>query len=115
MRALILWLTKQQGGREHPPSGEGLFPYMPAIRFVDEPWPDKFGWSACVTKDHGASQPDLWVAEVVYRMDEAPHEAIREGREFELYEGGRLVARGKFSGDSTDSSDLDSLLDRSRR
>jgi hypothetical protein len=88
---------------------------MPTIRFVDEPWPDRFGWSACVIKDHDASQPDLWLADVVYRMDEAPHDSIRQGREFELYEGGRLVARGKLVGDSLDPTDLDQLLDLSRR
>jgi hypothetical protein len=110
---LILWLSKEEGGRAQPPTGEGPVPYMPGIWFPDEPWP--YNWTACVTKDHDASQPDLWLADVVYRVKEAPHDSIRQGREFELYEGGRLVARGKFVGDSLDPSDLDQLLARSRR
>ncbi|HWE40591.1 MAG TPA: hypothetical protein VG406_28850 [Isosphaeraceae bacterium] len=38
--------------------------------------------------------PSRWFAEVYFLFDDAPHELLRPGNEFELYEGKTCVARG---------------------
>jgi len=98
MRAIITWLTKEQGGRLRPPVGVGLPPYATVVRFVDceEAWPPRIAWSLVVEKEEALSQEYIWLANVRYLVKEAPHESLTPGREFELFEGNRLVARGRL-------------------
>jgi hypothetical protein len=112
MRAVIEWIAKEEGGRREPPSGDAPTPYTSVVRFTDEPWPAHDAWSLIVKKVRDWSPPIRWLAEVSFLVEEAPVDSLREGREFELYEGKKCVARGKLVGDHpawADSS-LDALL-----
>lgn len=94
-KALIEWIPKERGGRTRPPLGLGDPPYATVLRFTDEPWPHKAGsWSLAVAKIESMGDEYRWLADVHFVVDEAPHESLREGRAFELYEGSKCVARG---------------------
>jgi hypothetical protein len=94
-KAIIEWISKDQGGREKPPLGVDIPPYSTVVRFADEPWPPVNGsWSLVVIKNDQASAECRWVAEVHFLVNEAPHDSLRNGRVFELYEGNKCVARG---------------------
>jgi hypothetical protein len=101
-RAVVEWIPKEQGGRSQPPTGVGLPPYSTVVRFVDaeEPWPPPVAWSLVIEKDETSSEPYRWIADVHFLADEAPHGSLRQGREFELYEGNKRVARGRILGDT---------------
>jgi hypothetical protein len=100
-RAVVDWIPKEQGGRSQPPLGIGSPAYSTVVRFVDdhEPWPPPVAWSLVVEKIEGLSEPGRWFAQVHYRVDEAPHDSLREGRDFELYEGSKCVAFGRILSD----------------
>jgi hypothetical protein len=102
-RAIVEWIGKDQNGRTKPPLGIGTPAYATVVRFADEPWPPINGaWSLVVVKDEQASIENRWVANVHYLMEEAPHDSLRIGRLFELYEGNKCVARGRITGDEMD-------------
>jgi hypothetical protein len=98
VRAVIDWLPREQGGREKPPLGAGTPSYTCIIHFTDadEPWPPKIAWTLVVEKDEGCIKLSEWIADIHFLLPEAPHEALRAGREFDLYEGARRVAHGKI-------------------
>jgi len=94
-KAIIEWIPKDQEGREKPPLGVGAPFYSTVVRFADEPWPPLNGsWSLVVIKNVQASTEFRWVAEVHFLVKEAPHDSLRSGRSFEIYEGNKCVARG---------------------
>ena len=97
VRAVIEWLTRDQGGRHRLPGG-GPSPYYSLVRFTDtdSPWPPPAGWSLVVQQDEASSGPLRWLADIHYLVAEAPHDSLRPGRPFELYEGSRCVARGEI-------------------
>jgi hypothetical protein len=98
MRAIVEWMPKEQGGRNEPPAGAGSPPYATVVRFVDteQPWPPPIAWSLVVEKDEALSERYRWVADVHFLMNDAPHDSLRPGRAFELYEGKKLVTRGRI-------------------
>ncbi len=100
MHTVIDWLSREQGGRREPPLGLGEPPYSPEIRFVDKLWPPEDAWSLTVRKLHELGEARRWLADVTFRVEEAPHDTLQEGREFELYEGKHCVARGKVIGET---------------
>jgi hypothetical protein len=101
MRARIRWLRKDEGGREYPPSGVGSPPYATIVRFADseDPWPPPVAWSLVVKRIDALGDPYNWTADVRFLSNEAPHDSLRNGREFALYEGRKRVARGWISDD----------------
>lgn len=66
------------------------------MRFSDEPWPPKIAWSLVVMKLPESRNEYDWIANVHFLVHEAPHDSLVSGREFELYEGGKLVANGEL-------------------
>jgi len=98
MRAVVEWIPKGQGGRSQPPAGVGSPPYATVVRFSDanEPWPPPTAWSLVVEKREELSELYRWIADVHFLMNGAPHDSLRYGRAFELYEGNKLVARGRI-------------------
>jgi len=84
-RARVRWLTKAEGGRDEPPTGEQ---YVTVARFQDPAgdWSSD-GWSV-VLRFSGDRQH----AEVGFLVPEAPEHLLRERIEFELYEGAKKVA-----------------------
>lgn len=98
-RAVLDWIHNDQGGRTKPPLGVAVPSYAAVVRFDDEPWPPVNGaWSLIVIKDPDLSTEFRWVAEVHYVSEKAPHDSLKCGRAFELYEGSKCVARGKIVG-----------------
>ena len=96
-RVSIEWIPESQGGRAKPPLGAGEPPYSTVVHFPGEPWPHPDGsWSLVIRKNVPLSGEYQWVADVHYLVDDAPHESLRVGREFELYEGNKCVARGRI-------------------
>jgi hypothetical protein len=104
--AEIRWIPGSEGGRESPPDGVGEQPYSTVVRLLgcDETEIGKAPWSLAVEKLEEAEDADEWLAEVFYILDEAPHELLRIGRRFELYEGARCVATGVVVGRAGDRS-----------
>lgn len=100
MRARVIWRSKEEGGRTKPPLGEGAPPYATVVRFLDinEPWPHDNVWSLVVEKIEAPDDEKEWVANVHFLMPEAPADALRPDRAFELYEGGKCVATGILLG-----------------
>jgi hypothetical protein len=98
MRAIIGWMSKEQGGRDKPPAGVGAPSYLPTVRFTEpnEAWPPPVMWTFVISKLGEVDGPNTWLADAKFLVDEAPHDVIRPGRTFELYEGPRCVARGRF-------------------
>lgn len=94
-KALIEWIPQGQGGRTQPPLGLGDPPYATVLHFTDEPWPHTAGsWSLAVAKIESMGDEYRWLPDVRFLVEEAPHDSLREGRAFELYEGRKCVARG---------------------
>jgi hypothetical protein len=102
MRAIVEWIPEEHGGRQQPPTGVGSRPYTTVVHFPDakEPWPAPVGWSLVVEKDEALSERFRWVANVYFLVGEAPHDALRPGRAFELYEGNKRVAHGRILSES---------------
>lgn len=99
MKAEIKWASASNGGRKAPPTGNGPSHYASVVRFADmnEPWPPPVAWSLVVEKlDGDLSNPLIWIADVRFRVDEAPHDELYSGREFSLYEGKNCVATGRI-------------------
>jgi hypothetical protein len=95
-QAIIDWIPKEHGGRNKPPSGVGSPPYATEVRFTDgeETWPPQEAWSLVVMKRETESSDYKWVADVHFLVNAAPHDSLRNGRTFDLYEGNKCVARG---------------------
>jgi hypothetical protein len=95
--ALIEWIPKHKGGRAKPPLGSGFPAYATEVRFIDgERWPDSEAWSLVIIKNEECSSELTWIADVRFLASAAPHDTLHDGREFELYEGHKLVARGRI-------------------
>ena len=100
VKATIKWMPKDQGGRSKPPLGTGVPAYSAEIRFAEEPWPPvDTSWSLVIEKRESESSEYHWIADVKYKMENAPHDSLRPGRPFELYEGNKCVATGTIMGD----------------
>lgn len=103
-KASIAWIPKEAGGRSKPPLGIGEPSYATVIHFPEEPWPHLSGsWSLVVRKDEALSSEYHWIANVHFLVEEAPHDSLRDGRNFELYEGNKCVARGSIICEETAS------------
>lgn len=90
--ARITWLTPEEGGRRQPPPGPR---YSAPARFEGQAaGSEGANWSLVVDLQSRPSGATDWIAEVRYLVDEAPHELLRLGACFELYEGKKCVARG---------------------
>ena len=93
VRATIRWIKPDEGGRRHPPSGEGTIPYSTIVRFLGEPWPPQTAWSLLVEKVR-AVDPFTWDANIRFLFPEAPEDLLTLHKGFELYEGNKCVAHG---------------------
>jgi len=89
--AKINWLPAEEGGRKLPMAVN--IKYCPLIVFPDSLMRDGENWSAEI---YVLSQVDKYksIASLSYLVDSAPFELLQEGREFDLFEGDRLVASG---------------------
>ena len=89
--ATVSWLSADEGGRTELPDGHR---YVTVGKFPDDGlgWPDG-AWSVVLEFDIPPSrQGSPSLATASFLMDTAPHERLRPGSRFELYEGLRKVA-----------------------
>jgi hypothetical protein len=94
-KALIQWLPKEQGGRSTgPPIGPQ---YSAPAKFLAhvEMWLVE-DWDLVLERVDYFGGPEKWLANVHFRVAEAPHQWLEDGASFELYEGKRCVARGQI-------------------
>ena len=96
-KAIIEWSPPSQGGRRKPPLGVGQPAYATVVRFKEDPWPPvDAAWSLVIEKEESLSTETRWTATVHFIAPEAPHDSLRDGRGFELYEGNKRVAIGEI-------------------
>lgn len=107
-KATIRWISSQMGGRKAPPLGPQ---YSAPVRFADaaDKWPRE-AWDLVVDLIACSEDNSGWTADVHFRMPDAPHFLLKDGAEFELYEGGRRVAEGHVLSRETDNQ-LQTKLD----
>jgi hypothetical protein len=90
---MIEWMSAEQGGRSSgPPIGPD---YAAPAKFLAhaDAWILE-AWDLLVHQVECVGGSDKWLADVQFRVNEAPHEWIVPNAEFELYEGKRRVATG---------------------
>jgi hypothetical protein len=88
VKARLSWIPMSSGGRSILPVGIRYCPLLVMSRGDDT----GVSWSASVFNkeiDGGDS-----IATVAYLVDNAPHHLLKEGAEFALYEGQKIVAQG---------------------
>jgi hypothetical protein len=90
-RAVVTWLTLEQGGRRAIPPGP-QYATLARIRNRPEEF-DGSTWSLVLNKLPN-SPDNPWNVEIHWGMEDAPHHWLETDAEFELFEGNRLVARG---------------------
>ena len=96
MNAKIKWLSAEEGGRRTPipvvSNERDNNRYCPIIVFPNAITNGE-SWSADI---YVKSQIDKYesIAKISYLFENAPFELLKAGANFELYEGGRLVATG---------------------
>jgi len=92
--ARIQWLKPEEGGRPSPPPGPE---YSTVARFeiLAERWPHE-AWSVVLSISAPADSEGAMVTGIRMLVgDNAPKEVLASGSRFELYEGGKCVARGE--------------------
>ena len=96
--AMLSWVPHEKGGRRAFPPGPT---YSSVVRFdEDNGWPTN-AWSLVVEYIRSYAAGQYVYARVKFLVPEAPHELLREGSRFQLYEGRKLVATGLIrAGDS---------------
>ena len=86
----ITWISYQDGGRKCPfPAGEDGY-YYPLIKFKDQNQVE--AWSAAILVEKTNNLHSI--AELSFAVDNAPFELLKPNKNFQLYEGFRLVATG---------------------
>jgi len=96
MRATIDWIPPEEGGRRSgPPSGPD---YAAPAKFTEhaDAWLIE-AWDLLVHQVECLGGPNKWLADVQFRVDEAPHAWLMPHAVFELYEGRRCVAKGTIA------------------
>lgn len=90
-RAMISWMSEEDGGRKQPPSGPR---YVTVARFEEDEKSDDEAWSLVVDFEKQFKDPRIVLATVRFLVDEAPHHLLHRGSRFELLEGRKRVAKG---------------------
>ena len=90
IQARVTWVPAALGGRSAPP-GPGR--YVTVSRF-DDPRADgsSVAWSVVLELQGPADGAGVSRANVAFLVPEAPHDLLRPGTRFDLYEGSRRVA-----------------------
>ena len=95
--ARIKWLSPEAGGRKEPPAGPI---YSTVVHFEDDTtnWPET-AWSLVVELKEPPdksleSSATIWF--LAHNHPETPDHFLRPGGRFELFEGNKLVAKGKI-------------------
>lgn len=92
-RVRIEWKSVTQGGRAAPFVG---MRYSTVARFPGDalPWESASAWSVVVEFDEATRSDSGDLGTVRFLSENAPHDLLKAGTVFELYEGPRLTAVG---------------------
>ena len=91
VRAKLNWIPFEQGGRKTIIIGEKL-KYCPIIKYDNEDLA-KEAWSVFIDSSMLSGNNVTYIT-LTYFSDEAPFEKLQVGKEFALFEGRKLVAKG---------------------
>ena len=91
MKAIIHFLTREEGGREQPPSGPV---YSTVADFLGHRGDD--AWSVVIRFKAAPGLSDI-EGEIQMLSPEAPNSLLHEGTRFRLLEGSRVVAIGQIN------------------
>ena len=93
MKAELEWLSEKEGGRVRLPPGPQ---YITVARFAEEKekYPSE-AWSLVLEFNPPTENSRSMIAEVRFLVEEAPTYLLHEGSLFELFEGRKIVARGR--------------------
>ena len=85
-KAIIYWLSKEDGGRINPPTGEE---YYPTIELEDG-----ITWSLAIKFERTNPRQNEMIdnCEVCFLFEHAPHHLLSSNTEFILCEGSHQVA-----------------------
>lgn len=103
VRARIVWIPAENGGRQVLPGGPV---YSTVVRFAEQGarWAGK-AWSLVVRFTEGKPTSAETFALVQFLSPQAPHELLHRGSRFELLEGRRVVASGEVIGEADGTDD----------
>lgn len=87
----IHFLTKEEGGRQHPPTD---LEYRPTTYIAQLEQPH---WSIVITFDEPMKEGEYSaLCQVRFLFDHAPHHILDELKEMEVYEGAKIVGKIVF-------------------
>jgi hypothetical protein len=93
VRAELQWLRPEEGGRSAPPPGP-TYTAVARLEALADSWPGE-AWSI-VAEWHKPPDEHLRTrANMRFLLKSGPEHLLAPGSNFELYEGRRLVARGR--------------------
>lgn len=89
----LRWIAAADGGRSSPPPGPT---YSTVARFevLADRWPQE-AWSIVLQIGGQADASGEMIADIRMLAHDAPRALLASGSRLDLYEGGRLVARGE--------------------
>ena len=84
-------LTKKEGGRQHPPTGEVYY----ATTYIEQlPQPN---WSIIIEFEEPMKESEYSaLCQVRFLVGHAPHHILDELKEMEVYEGAKIVGKIVF-------------------
>jgi hypothetical protein len=96
-RAVIRWTTPEQNGRRSgPPPGPQYSAPAKFLAHADSWQVEAFDLIVDLVRQ--PDDPYCWLADVRFRIEDAPYDWLTDGADFELYEGKKCVARGRIEG-----------------
>lgn len=89
--AKIVWIQPQDGGKKKIPAVDIMFYPMIKINTDEE----IINWSLVLINKEFIDVYET-TAEMKFLTDNAPHQLLKSGIEFTLYEGAKKIAKGKI-------------------
>lgn len=94
-RIKLCWLPIEKGGKESLPLGTT---YSTVVHFLDDKtWPDE-AWSVVINFEDVPDKARCVEADLSFLSPDGPAYFLKEGAEFELFEGRQVVATEEVIG-----------------
>lgn len=90
MKALVVWIKPEDGGKNKIPEIE--FVFYPMIKIVGDE--NLINWSLFLINKKFISKYQT-ISEIGFLMKNAPHHLLRPGIRFTLFEGAKEIAYGE--------------------
>ena len=95
----LRWLRPEEGGRQAPPPGP-TYTTVAKLEALEDRWPDE-AWSIVTEWDEPPDEDLRTRATMRFLVEGGPEHLLAPDSRFEIYEGRRLVARGRVLGAKT--------------